>query len=154
MHLQARANGNPNTRSAKELFNDAVAPQIEGQFGVRRRLRSEEASRKRGVQDRMKASAASHGVDFDKYATDWAPQSRQPNLDAGEPVTPQTIQSRDRRDAGEGGEDLTPYRANAFQKFFVNRNQGTDRRPGAADVRLNRNADDGRYPDRRGAEAG
>jgi hypothetical protein len=154
-HLFARANG-LDVRSVKDLL-DSSAGQVEEQMpGVRRRIKDIDKNRANAVRDRMKLSAASHGVDLDRYATDWQPQSRQPNLDAGGPATSQTIQASDRRDAGEGGDDLTPSRKAAFDKFFAGRGQGTDRRPGAGrtdNVRVNRNADDGRYPDRRAAEA-
>ena len=49
---------------------------------------------------------------------------------------------------------LTPYRKSAFDKFFANRGQGTDRRPGARrdpDVQVNMDANSRRYPDRQEA---
>jgi hypothetical protein len=146
MHRDLRSVGNPSMRSPEQLFED-VSGQIEGKFGIQRRVKNIDANRKRGVADRMKQSANSHGTDLDEYQTNWAPQSRQPNLDMGAPATAETIAARDRRDAGEGGEDLTPKRKSAFDRFFAGRGGGTDRRPGAADVRLSRTADDRRYPD-------
>jgi len=116
---------------------------------VTKLLRGRRTVQGRGVvsaQERLKLSAASHGLDLEGYETNFQPVSRQPNVDAGEAATPETIQARDRRDSGEGGEDLTPYRKKGFQKFFANRGQGVDCRPCA--VRVDRVADDRLYPDR------
>jgi hypothetical protein len=149
LHLEARANGVKGLRSTDKLLDD-VATTIEEKFGVKRRVTNIDENRKRGVTERMKASAASHGTDLEGYATSFQPMNRQPNLDAGEYATPETIAARDRRDAGEGGADLTPNRKAAFDKFFANRGGGTDRRPNA-DVQVNRDRNSSRYPDRQAA---
>ena len=101
-HLRARAHNVRGVRSDEDLLA-AAAGQIKDKFGISPRIREIEKNRSNAVRERMKASAASHGVDLDKYTTDWAPQSRQPNLvDVGEAATPETIAARDRRDLGEG----------------------------------------------------
>jgi hypothetical protein len=152
-HLEFRANGIPGIRSDDELL-DATAGHLEDKFGIRRRLSNIDRNRQRAITERKRVSAQSHGVDLEDYQTNFEPHSRQPNLDSGEVVTAETMHARERREAGEGGEDLTAKRSAAFKKYFEGRGQGTDRRPGAPrdDVRLSRTADDARYPDRRGAE--
>lgn len=153
-HLLARSN-NFDVRPVDEILNTAADRVTEEMPQHRRRLHSEEASRKRAVLDRQRVSARSRGVDINDYLTNIAPRSRQPNLDSGEPVTTETMAARERREAGEGGVDLTERRSAAFQKHFANRvggGKGTDRRPNAPragdDVQLNMDRNSRCYPDR------
>jgi hypothetical protein len=57
-HLQFRAAGRPEVRSAEQLFDD-VGDQMEGKFNIRRYRRTEESSRKKAMSDRVRQSAAS-----------------------------------------------------------------------------------------------
>jgi hypothetical protein len=148
-HRDLRSIGNPQMRSPTQLFED-VAGQVENKFGLRRRLRSEEASRKRAIQDRMKVSANSHGVDLDGYATNYLPVSRQPNLDDGEPATAQTMQQWTAKQFGAGLEDDTAARIEKRKSVVAD----MQRNRTAPNTRISRVADDYRYPDRRAEAAG
>jgi hypothetical protein len=70
-HLEFRANNIPGVRSDVELL-DAVAGHLEDKFGIKRRVTNIDRNRSRGIQDRLKLSAHSHGVDLDDYTTNIA----------------------------------------------------------------------------------
>lgn len=104
LHLQARAQGVRGVRSDDELL-DATAGRIEDRFGIRRRLRSEDANRKRAVEDRKRLSAASHGQTLEEYERQQLP-SRMPNAPSYDgPVTRESIQRSTLSAFGDGVTD-------------------------------------------------
>jgi hypothetical protein len=149
-HLELRAAGRPEVRTPEQLFDD-VAGQAEETFGLRRRLRSEDANRKRAAQDRVKAAAAAHGMTVEQYEMNQLP-SRMPNytdIDS-EPVTTQSIQQSTLRSFGDG----VPAEADASRKAnhrnaIARMQQSRAGTKLAPQVEVNRSADDRRYPDRR-----
>jgi hypothetical protein len=152
MHLQAAAAGHPGIRLVDQWFDSAIDRLEEKIPTARRRIRDEAHNRKRAIADRMKVSAQSHGWSQEEYAIN-QPQTRQPNLDyRDQPVTPRTMQQQTLAAFGEGvSAEQAATRSQRNSEYIASlktRTQGTDRRPGAA-VRVNREASDYRYADRR-----
>jgi hypothetical protein len=73
---------------------------------------------KRAIEGMQRDRARWQGRDLQQYQDLYA--SRQPNVGHGIPATIETVQTADRRIAGEGGENLTE-RSAASQRFFANR---------------------------------
>jgi hypothetical protein len=109
MHLQARANGNPNTRSAKELLTNVVAGKIEGEFGVRRRVKDVENNRTRAIQDRIANDRKLRGLPPEDFG-EKPPQRSQPRDDGDQPATPNSVQAWTAQQFGSGLEDDVPVR--------------------------------------------
>jgi hypothetical protein len=148
MHLQARANGNPNVRSAKELFNEGVAAQIEGQFGVRRRVTDIDSNRKRGAQNMVNERRALRGLPPEELGEE-RPTPRAQSRDGDRPVSATTPEEYTRAQFGYGRDaddavdaQMMQSRKNAITDR-MNRNIARD-----SNVRVNRTAEDRRYPDR------
>jgi hypothetical protein len=151
-HLRLRSVG-AKVRSADDLV-DAAATRVEEQMpGVRRRIHDPVQNAKRRVGDMIADRAKARGKDVQAYRDQYA--SRQPDyVHSDQPVTPRSIQQATLRDFGEGVSDeqtaARKQRNSDYIASLKNRTQGTDRRSGvAAEVRLNRDASDYRYPDRR-----
>jgi hypothetical protein len=149
MHLQARANGNPNTRSAKEWLDGAVAGKIEGEFGVRRRVKDVEHNRRRAIQDRIANDRKLRGLPPEDFGEE-PPQRSQPR-EGDQPATPSSVQEWTAKQFGTGLEDDVPVRIEKRKSVIADMQRS---RSAPNNMRFTRTADDYRYPDRRAAEAG
>jgi hypothetical protein len=129
IHLQLRAAGTPGIRSFDECLRASARKTAEKLPGAYLRETDPQVNASRRVKQMQMDRARARGMDPEQYAAQF--ESRQPNLDYGDiPVTVESQAARERREAGEGGVELTPMRKSAFDRFFAGRGQGTDRRPG------------------------
>ena len=144
-HRDLRAVGNPNVRTPEQLFED-VASQIEGKFGIRRRLRDADHNRSRAARDIVNERRRLRGLSPENFSE----PARPSQYDRGTTATEETLAAMERRHAGFDADDGVDAAIAASRKKAIadrlDRNLARDR-----NVRFSRTADDRRYPDRRSA---
>jgi hypothetical protein len=147
-HRDLRSVGNPVMRSPEQLFED-VSGQIEGKFGIKRRVKDVEHNRRRAIQDRIANDRKLRGLPPEDFGQE-PPQRSQPR-DGDQPATSNSVQEWTAKQFGAGLEDDVPARIEKRRNVIADM-QASRNAPN--NMRFNRNADDYRYPDRRAAEAG